>query len=295
MNSDEGTMSQEELDALMGGGSGGGDVAEDDSAMSQEDMDALMAGGGNDGADDDSTMSQEEMDALMGGGGDAGGEAGAEDEDGEMTQDEMDALMGGGGEEGPSEDDGTMSQDDLDALLGGGNQGTPGGEMAQSELDAMFGGGDTQGGEDDMDIDWSAAFAEAAAGGDSAAAEAIETGQADMEETSAPPQEEEYEEEEAPFALPDDIDIPHIQFILELPLDLSVEIGRTLMSVSQLLMQTPGSVIELSKDADEPVEIFVGKKLMAKGEVVVVDDNFGVRIDEIISQAERIKSLGGEG
>jgi len=284
-------MTQEELDKLLDGGDSGGG---DDGTMNQDDLDSLFGGGGG-GGDDDATMSQDELDALMNGGG--GGDAASQEDDTQMSQEELDALMGGGGQADDSSGDESMDQGDLDALFGGGGDQDAGdgdATMDQGDLDALFGGGGGQaeaGSDEDSDIDWNAAFAEAAAGGDSAAAEAIETGQVNLEE------EEEYEEEEEsapaqPF-IPEDLDIPHLHFILELPLELTVEIGKTVMNVRTLLQQTQGSVIELSKDADEPVEIYVGKKLMAKGEVVVVEDNFGVRIDEILSQADRIRSLGG--
>jgi len=242
--------------------------------LSQEELDQLLGGEQSGGGDE--SLDQSELDNMFSS---PGEEETTEDDDANMSQDDLDALMGGGGggdaDEDDSEDDAAMSQEDLDAMLGGG------------------GGGDEDGDGGDDDIDWGAAFAEAAAGGDSAAAEAITTGQSSIPED----EDEEYEEEDdeieetQPF-IPEDLDIPHIHFILELPLELTVEIGRTVMNVKTLLQQNQGSVIELNKDADEPVEIYVGKKLMATGEVVVVDDNFGVRIEDVASQADRIRSLG---
>lgn len=85
---------------------------------------------------------------------------------------------------------------------------------------------------------------------------------------------------------------PELDFILDIPLEISVEIGRTKMLIKDLLKLNQGSVIELEKFAGEPVEIYVNGKLMARGEVVVVNDRFGVRITEIISAQERIKKLG---
>jgi len=219
-------------------------------------------------------LSQEELDQLLGGEQSGGG-------DESLDQNGLDAMFGSSSqdetaEEGDEEENGNMSQDDLDAMLGGGG-----------------GGGDAEADGGDDDVDWGAAFAEAAAGGDNAAAEAITTGQADMGEDEEG--EEEYEEEAPedtqPF-IPEDLDIPHIHFILDLPLELTVEVGRTIMNVKTLLQQNQGSVIELTKHADEPVEIYVGSKLMATGEVVVVDDNFGVRIEDVASQTDRIRSLG---
>lgn len=85
---------------------------------------------------------------------------------------------------------------------------------------------------------------------------------------------------------------PELEFILDIPLEVSVEIGRTRMLIKDLLKLNQGSIIELDKFAGEPVEIYVNGKLMAKGEVVVVNDRFGVRVTEIISAQERIKKLG---
>ncbi|AIH03780.1 MULTISPECIES: flagellar motor switch protein FliN [Thermodesulfobacterium] len=85
---------------------------------------------------------------------------------------------------------------------------------------------------------------------------------------------------------------PDLEFILDIPLEISVEIGRTKMLIRDLLKLNQGSIIELEKFAGEPVEVYVNGKLMAKGEVVVVNDRFGVRVTEIISAQDRIKKLG---
>ncbi|MCJ7602812.1 MAG: flagellar motor switch protein FliN, partial [Desulfobulbaceae bacterium] len=84
----------------------------------------------------------------------------------------------------------------------------------------------------------------------------------------------------------------NLDFLLDIPLDVSVELGRTNMIIDKMLHLTQGSVVELEKTAGEPVEIFVNRKLLGKGEVIVVNDRFGVRITEIISQADRIKNIG---
>ncbi|MCS7199008.1 MAG: flagellar motor switch protein FliN [Caldimicrobium sp.] len=83
-----------------------------------------------------------------------------------------------------------------------------------------------------------------------------------------------------------------LDFILDIPLEISVEIGRTRMLIKDLLKLNQGAIIELDKFAGEPVEIYVNGRLMAKGEVVVVNERFGVRITEIISAQDRIKRLG---
>lgn len=83
----------------------------------------------------------------------------------------------------------------------------------------------------------------------------------------------------------------NIDLILDVPLDVSVVLGRTKKSIKDILNLSTGSLIELDKLAEEPVEILVNGKKIAYGEVVVVDENFGVRITSIISGVERIKSL----
>jgi flagellar motor switch protein FliN/FliY len=82
-----------------------------------------------------------------------------------------------------------------------------------------------------------------------------------------------------------------LDLLLDVPLDVSVELGRTRLSVQDLLGLGPGSVIELDKVAGEPLDILVNDRLVARGEAVVVNDKFGVRITDIVSQAERIARL----
>ncbi|RPJ07734.1 MAG: flagellar motor switch protein FliN [Deltaproteobacteria bacterium] len=86
--------------------------------------------------------------------------------------------------------------------------------------------------------------------------------------------------------------ISNLDFILDIPLEVSVELGRTKMNISDLLQLGQGSVIELTKLAGEPLEILVNQRLVARGEVVVVNEKFGVRLTDIISPADRVKQLG---
>ena len=83
-----------------------------------------------------------------------------------------------------------------------------------------------------------------------------------------------------------------IEFILDIPLEVTVELGRTSMLINDLLQLGQGSVVELNKLAGEPLEILVNRKLIARGEVVVVNEKFGVRLTDIVSPIERVKSLG---
>ncbi|QCQ23545.1 flagellar motor switch protein FliN [Desulfoglaeba alkanexedens ALDC] len=83
-----------------------------------------------------------------------------------------------------------------------------------------------------------------------------------------------------------------LDFILDLPLEVSVELGRTKLLINDLLQLGQGSIVELNKFAGEPLEILVNQKLVARGEAVVVNEKFGVRITDIISPLERVKQLG---
>ncbi|MCI1882364.1 MAG: flagellar motor switch phosphatase FliY [Sporolactobacillus sp.] len=83
----------------------------------------------------------------------------------------------------------------------------------------------------------------------------------------------------------------NLQLLMDIPLDVSVELGRTKKTVREVLELGPGSIIELDKLAGETIDILVNDKYVAKGEVVVVDENFGIRITEILDHAERIKNL----
>jgi len=83
-----------------------------------------------------------------------------------------------------------------------------------------------------------------------------------------------------------------LDFILDIPLELSVELGRTRMLVNDLLQLGQGSIVELNKLAGEPLEILINRKLVARGEAVVINEKFGVRLTDIVSPIERVKSLG---
>ncbi|MCD6290982.1 MAG: flagellar motor switch protein FliN [Anaerolineae bacterium] len=84
----------------------------------------------------------------------------------------------------------------------------------------------------------------------------------------------------------------NLDLLLDVPLRVTVELGRTEMPIREVLGLTPGSVVELSKIAGEPVDILVNGKLIARGEVVVIDDMFGVRVTDIIPPSARVRSLG---
>jgi flagellar motor switch protein FliN/FliY len=151
--------------------------------------------------------------------------------------------------------------------------------MEQSEIDAMLKGMDapdasTISAKDDQELQW-------------------DDVQKEMEQSKAvkPPVEvspaffQEAHKNEAPRPAMD------LDMILDIPLSLTVELGRNRMLISELLQLGQGSVVELSKLAGEPMDIFINQKLIARGEVVVINEKFGVRLTDIISPAERINKL----
>lgn len=83
-----------------------------------------------------------------------------------------------------------------------------------------------------------------------------------------------------------------LEFILDIPLTVTAQLGSTQLLINELLQLGQGSVIELNKLAGEPLEIHVNGKLVARGEAVVINEKFGVRLTDIISPIERIKQLG---
>lgn len=118
--------------------------------------------------------------------------------------------------------------------------------------------------------DWAAAMAEQAAPAVSASAEVFQ----ELSGTSTP------------SGATHDID-----FILDIPVLLTVELGRTKIAIKNLLQLAQGSVVELDGLAGEPMDVLVNGCLIAQGEVVVVNDKFGVRLTDIITPAERIRKL----
>lgn len=82
-----------------------------------------------------------------------------------------------------------------------------------------------------------------------------------------------------------------ISVLLDVPLQVTVELGRTRMTIEQLLKLNQGSVVELNRIAGEPLDIYVNSKLVARGEAVVVKEKFGIRIIDVVSHAKRLESL----
>ena len=83
----------------------------------------------------------------------------------------------------------------------------------------------------------------------------------------------------------------NLDIILDVPVSLSMEIGRTTISIRNLLQLNQGSVVELDRLAGEPLDVLVNGTLVAHGEVVVVNEKFGIRLTDVVSPAERVKKL----
>ena len=133
------------------------------------------------------------------------------------------------------------------------------------------------------DVSWEDAFREMPGAGDGADAPAVppESARAPRPEAAAP--------KATAIGAREGVDM---DFLLDIPLEVTVEVGRTKMLVNDLLQLQQGSVIDLEKMVGEPFEVYVNKKLMAYGEVVVVNEKFGIRLTDIIEPKERIQQLG---
>jgi flagellar motor switch protein FliN/FliY len=99
----------------------------------------------------------------------------------------------------------------------------------------------------------------------------------------------EFEKKEEPIS--PNIDLSRLELLLDVPLEIKVELGSTKLNLREILELHEGSMIQLNKLAGEPLDIFANGRLIARGEVVVIDENFGIRITEIVSLRERMKTL----
>lgn len=130
--------------------------------------------------------------------------------------------------------------------------------------------------QDDVGDDWAAALAEQAETEAADVAADIESAELEELQPSA-------------FAIGSEED--NLEVILDIPVTISMEIGRTKISIRNLLQLNQGSVVELDRLAGEPMDVLVNGTLIAHGEVVVVNEKFGIRLTDVISAAERIKKL----
>jgi flagellar motor switch protein FliN/FliY len=166
---------------------------------------------------------------------------------------------------------------------------------SQSDIDALFdqpaggggggGGGKSGGGDDALAAEWAAALAD-----EEEQSIKREREQESLSRQSASAQFKNLTQE-AKAPRPENVR-RDLDFILDIPLDVSAELGRTKLLINELLQLGQGSVIELNKLAGEPLEIYVNGKLVARGEAVVINEKFGVRLTDIISPIERVKQLG---
>ncbi len=127
---------------------------------------------------------------------------------------------------------------------------------------------------DTMD-EWAAALAEAEGASPGDGAEPVEL--------------EELQEERAPISADEK---RKLDTILDIPVTISMEVGRAKISIRNLLQLNQGSVVELERVAGEPLDVLVNGTLIAHGEVVVVNDKFGIRLTDIITPSERMRKLG---
>ena len=134
---------------------------------------------------------------------------------------------------------------------------------------------DTENSEADVMDEWAAAMDEAGAGDSSASSEANPAGFTNLEDSSG-------------GAAGEDV---NLDVILDVPVTISMEIGQTKINIRNLLQLNQGSVIELDRMAGEPLDVLVNGTLIAHGEVVVVNEKFGIRLTDIISPAERVQKL----
>ena len=131
--------------------------------------------------------------------------------------------------------------------------------------------------------EWAAALAqqEGEEGGGEGAEAASET-------EAQPAQLDELESDNLPVNTGDDV---NLDLILDIPVTIAMEIGRTRISIRNLLQLNQGSVVELDRLAGEPMDVLVNGTLVAHGEVVVVNEKFGIRLTDVVSPAERVKKL----
>lgn len=93
-------------------------------------------------------------------------------------------------------------------------------------------------------------------------------------------------------ANPDISENKELGFLLDIPLQVSVEIGRSRILIKDLLQMQEGSIIELDKLSGEPLDLYVNSRLIARGEAVLVKDKYGIRLTDVVSPSERIENLG---
>ena len=152
-------------------------------------------------------------------------------------------------------------------------------EQAMQESDGGEGESSEQEGDDAREDEWAAAMAEAGGGSD-------EAGTGAQDDVKAAPMQDFTGEPE-----PDSTHNPDLDVILDIPVTISMEVGNTSIPIRNLLQLNQGSVIELDRLAGEPLDVLVNGMLIAHGEVVMVNEKFGIRLTDVISPNERIRKL----
>jgi len=161
---------------------------------------------------------------------------------------------------------------------------------AEDEIDEVAEPGEQDESESEANLDdWGAAMAE------QADAEAEAESESDSEKQDPSMQAAQFDQfdetigaSEAGTSSADDV---NLEIILDIPITIAMEIGRTQINIRNLLQLNQGSVVELDRLAGEPMDVLVNSTLIAHGEVVVVNDKFGIRLTDVISPAERVKRL----
>ncbi|MEM7562930.1 MAG: flagellar motor switch protein FliN [Pseudomonadota bacterium] len=136
--------------------------------------------------------------------------------------------------------------------------------------------------QDAMAEDWAAAMEEQGANGDAGTGESPGSAGEDFQQVEAK------QLDETPNTDAGDV---KLDVILDIPVTIAMEIGRTQLSIRNLLQLNQGSIVELDRLAGEPMDVLVNGTLVAHGEVVVVNEKFGIRLTDVISPADRIKNL----
>ena len=302
---------------------------EDNFASEPEPAPAPQPEPASDSASSGGMMSQDAINAMLAGGDSSSSASTASSSGGTMSQDEINAMLAGGGSSAPaaSSSGGTMSQDEINAMLAGGSSPTPaaspsGGNMSQDAINAMLAGNQSAAptpipqpmagaqqqpmpgtpmqagagyypypsmGTDPMLLQLftqmqqtQMQMMEMMKSSSKPAAPSSSGGSVIRPLSPNPVKEEAGSGEE---------DKTNQEMLMKVPLEVSVEIGRTKRLVRDILEFTQGTLVVLDKMAGEQVDLFVNGQCIAKGDIVVVEDNFGIRITEIVARELNPESL----
>lgn len=193
----------------------------------------------------------------------------SDDDNKDLTPEDNDAAP-----ENPAADTGSDADAMADAVASGVEEASGDEALADEWAAAMEESGDGDGSVED---EWAAAMEEAGEGGSD-----------DGDDVQAMPLDP-LEDEGQPRAIPEDG--PELDVILDIPVRISMEVGSTQIPIRNLLQLNQGSVVELDRLAGEPLDVMVNGTLIAHGEVVMVNDKFGIRLTDVVSQSERIQRL----